>query len=73
MQATSLQPLAPLPCAEFSPSVDLWVSSVGALHGVLDVFVWADVLFTRTVLEPSGSTITLKIVVGYQVHTHKED
>ena len=39
MEAASLQPLAQVPCAELSPSVDLWMSSVSALHGVLDVFV----------------------------------
>ena len=66
MQATSLQPLAPLPRAELSPSVHLWMSSVSALHGVLDVFVWARVLFTRTVLGPNGFNITLKIMIGYR-------
>ena len=45
---------------------DLWMSSVSALNGVLDVFVWAQVLHTRTVLEPNGFTITLKIMVGYR-------
>ena len=53
-------------CAELSPSVDLWMSSVSALHGVLDVFVWSHVLFTRTVLESNGFTNTLKIMVAYK-------
>ena len=77
MQATSLQPLAPLPCAELSPSADLWMSSVSALRGVLDVFVWAHVFFTRSVLEPDGSTIALKIMVGHRCtctrKTERED
>ena len=39
-------------CEEFARSCH-HPSSVSALHGVLDVFVLAHVLFTRTVLEPN--------------------
>ena len=60
-------------CAELSPSVDLWMSSVSTLHGVLDVFVWAHVLFTRTVLEPNGSTINTQDHGCLHVHMYKED
>ena len=49
------------------------MSSVSVLLGVLDVFVWADVLFTRTLLEPNGFTITLKIIGWLQVHMYNED
>ena len=57
--------------------MDLWLSSVSALHDVLGVFVWAHVLFARIVVEPNGFTITLKIMVGYRCtctrKTERED
>ena len=72
MQATSLQPLAPPRCAELSPSaVSLRCMVSWTCSG------WAHVLFTRTVLEPNGFRITLKIMVGYRCtctrKTERED
>ena len=49
-----------------SPSVDLWMSSVSALHSVLGVSCLGSCSFHLNSLEPNGSTITLKIMVGHK-------
>ena len=53
------------------------MSSVSALLGVLDVFVWADVLFTRELSLSRMASQSLKIMVGYRCtctrKTERED